>query len=171
MLPLLAVGAAIGAPHVHRLDGSPKLREALGGFCPGKPSSANSIREALEKHAAGLVIDVGAFDGKDAVNYAKAGHEVLSFEPSPANIVHVRRRFANTTVGGRITFYPVALADREGNATFSGQGRPGETGALGAFIESAAPTKRRLKATQVPVRTLDSVVGERSVLLVAVAPL
>ena len=67
----------------------------------------------------GLVIDVGAFDGLDAVRFAKNGrHRVFSFEPVPSKLERIRQNIEKSGLGNLITFFPVALSNYTGTADF-----------------------------------------------------
>ena len=53
-----------------------------GMWCPHYPM----LHELLHKAAKGFVLDVGSFDGRDAIAFGRAGHRVWSFEPSPGKV-------------------------------------------------------------------------------------
>ena len=62
------------------LSSSPKSARIFNSvlqFCPGDTGPLGKVKP-------GLILDVGAYDGRDAISYAKAGHNVLSFEPVPS---------------------------------------------------------------------------------------
>jgi precorrin-6B methylase 2 len=50
------------------------------------------VQQTLRQHQPGqLVIDVGAYDGQEAIQYARAGHKVLSFEPTPSKAIKIKQ--------------------------------------------------------------------------------
>ena len=137
----------------------------LHGLCPRTKAVAQTLarlKQNLSASPRGLVLDVGAFDGKDALAYAKAGYEVVSFEPSPSKAARIRSTFARASsqVAARITFHAMAVGDGEAagkNITFwivnGGQqqdqiAKPTWTGA----------DKTSLVPVEVPVTTLDAAV-------------
>ena len=67
------------------------------------------------------MLDIGAFDGLDAITYASTGHTVWSFEASPAKAEPIQSRFRDACSANRcnITLYPVALSDSNGNNVLS----------------------------------------------------
>uniref|UniRef100_A0A7S0YPS8 Methyltransferase FkbM domain-containing protein n=1 Tax=Hemiselmis tepida TaxID=464990 RepID=A0A7S0YPS8_9CRYP len=68
-----------------------------------------------------LVIDVGAYDGSNAIMMARAGHRVLSFEPTPSKAKKIKRSLANAFrqgMSGSVKFYPWAASNFSGTAPF-----------------------------------------------------
>jgi len=60
-------------------------------WCPDHGGDhAGWMAKTLASHEPGLVIDVGAYDGKEAIAMARAGHRVLSFEPTPNKAKKIR---------------------------------------------------------------------------------
>ena len=114
-----------------------------------------------------LVIDVGAHDGSDALRFAHEGFTVLSFEPSPMKGETIETNIADAQeeVRNRITLMRAAVSHRVGNATFwvAKYGAGGsEQDMLGQ--PPWATTTQSACPVDVPVTTLDSIVGERQVL-------
>lgn len=84
-------------------------------WCPG---SRGDIAATLGRHP-GIVLDVGAFDGSDAVAFAAAGdHEVYSFEPTPSKAARIKDAIAASGRASRIHFVAAALGAMVGNTTF-----------------------------------------------------
>ena len=68
-----------------------------------------------------LVIDVGAFDGSNAISMAGAGHRVLSFEPTPSKVANIKSKIAAAErrgLKGSIQFFPYAASNFSGEAPF-----------------------------------------------------
>ena len=68
-----------------------------------------------------LVIDVGAFDGSNAISMAGAGHRVLSFEPTPSKVANIKQKIAAAErrgLKGSIKFFPYAASNFSGEAPF-----------------------------------------------------
>ena len=126
-------------------------------FCPSE-----KIRDSLSQLPPGLVIDVGALDGADAVNYARAGHEVISFEASPSKSDRIRSFIAKASdVSQRISFHNVALADKDGILPFYQSGDGSDQDSLTRppwFNED-----KSMHVVDVPTKTLDFIVGNRNV--------
>jgi len=91
-------------------------------WCPQHgqiPADGKSlVYKTLSQHSPGLVIDVGAFDGKEAIEYASAGHQVLSFEPTPSKGVKIRQALRDAGVDSKVTFFPWAVSDKAGELPF-----------------------------------------------------
>ncbi|KAJ1490159.1 S-adenosyl-L-methionine-dependent methyltransferase [Baffinella frigidus] len=79
-------------------------------------------KEAIEMARAGLkhypVIDVGAYDGKEAIEMARAGHKVLSFEPTPSKATRIREAIKDAGMQDKIDFQNIAISDYSGEAPF-----------------------------------------------------
>ena len=68
-----------------------------------------------------IVIDVGAYDGSNAISMARAGHRVLSFEPTPSKVEKIKRNIAAAEkkgLKGKIRFFPYAASNFSGEAPF-----------------------------------------------------
>jgi FkbM family methyltransferase len=60
--------------------------------------SVSTIESCQTERGGGIVIEAGVFAGKDTASYAKLGHRVFAFEPSPRNYEKASnnlRRFNN----------------------------------------------------------------------------
>jgi FkbM family methyltransferase len=117
----------------------------------------------------GLVLDVGAHDGADAISFAKFGHHVLSFEPNiqKRSMVLNNLRKANLTSKTllHINFLSAAVGDQEGEQTFyadvAGKNKGGsEMDSLSPLYNNGSHTNR----TTVKVTTIDAAVGARNVI-------
>ena len=115
------------------------------------------------------MLDIGAFDGLDAITYASTGHTVWSFEASPAKAEPIKSRFRDACSANRcnITLYPVALSDSNGNTSFFVHappklaGRKFLHGGLGSAQDSIledAPAFSKGHKVIVAKRSLDSLV-------------
>lgn len=144
-------------------------------WCP----HGKTLRKLLNKEPAGFVIDVGSFDGRDAITFGKAGHRVWSFEPSPGKVVPIRERMASVGLASNVTIFPYALSNTTGTAPFvvnrAGAGAykmfKGELGSaqdgLGKALWSL--DNRTAAVVHVPVRKLDDLVSnDQDVLLLKV---
>ena len=107
---------ALGAP-----QGMPRLPELLEykRAAPWCPHSKTAIKHALKAQPAGLVLDVGSFDGSDAILYAGAGHQVWSFEASPGKIDPIRAHIAEHGLQNNVTLFHYALSNYSGTAGFT----------------------------------------------------
>ena len=117
----------------------------------------------------GVVLDVGAHDGADAISFAKFGHHVLSFEPNiqKRSMVLNNLRKANLTSKTllHINFLSAAVGDQEGEQTFyadvAGKNKGGsEMDSLSPLYSNGSHTNR----TTVKVTTIDAAVGARNVI-------
>jgi hypothetical protein len=73
------------------------------------------VQQTLRQHQPGqLVIDVGAYDGQEAIQYARAGHKVLSFEPTPSKAIKIKQALADAGVEDSVDFYSYAISDKSG---------------------------------------------------------
>lgn len=76
----------------------PLTRWRAAQWCPG---SRGDLAATLGRHP-GVVLDIGAFDGTDAVAFATTGdHEVYSFEPTPskAEVMSAPSQRADAVIG------------------------------------------------------------------------
>ena len=126
-------------------------QQGLLNLCP-RSSSFKSPMPLSWSHGQ-LFIDVGAHDGEDALAFASMGHHVLSFEPAPQKLEHIRQRIRSSQHGEKVRLIHAALSDHVGNASFrvNGEGSYQDTLARDVF-----GTMKRVK---VPMTTLDEVVG------------
>jgi FkbM family methyltransferase len=120
-----------------------------------------------------LVVDVGANEGtyvQAVLNLAPRAH-VVAVEPTPEPLGLLRARFG---ADPRVTIVPSALGAQEGTATM--HVTPVHTGAsllepraeIGERYGSPSGAWATAQAVQVPVTTLDAVVGDRDVALLKI---
>ena len=83
-------------------------------WCP----HGRTLFRMLRQEPPGLVLDVGSFDGRDAISFGKAGHQVWSFEPSPGKVGPIRERIAAADLAANVTLLPYALSNATGSAPF-----------------------------------------------------
>lgn len=89
-----------------------------GVWCPAH-GGKSAVHQTLKQHQPGqLVIDVGAYDGQEAIQYARAGHKVLSFEPTPSKAAKIRSALVEAGVDQSVDFYSYAISDQSGTAPF-----------------------------------------------------
>ena len=146
--------------------------DSVTQFCPHMDRAGNTLMSqespaqiaALRTLPHGLVVDVGCFDGKDAVAFANAGHRVWSFEPNPEKMDHIRTRIHRHSQQTRIKVIQVALSNFTGTAGFMAHnksiGGPKWGHALGKGfadkLSESSTVEEGMTTIQVPVRTLDS---------------
>ena len=101
------------------------LRSKKQAYIYGNPLSlcntgySSNLEYILALRKPGLILDVGSFDGGDAVRYARSGgHRVLTFEPVPSKASAIREKIQNSGLGHLIEFFPVALSNYTGTADF-----------------------------------------------------
>lgn len=131
-------------------------------YCPHMTSKGKTLMnqdspaliEALRNLRPGLVVDVGALDGRDAVDFARAGHRVWSFEAMPNKLDSIRNRLQTTQTSHRVTLHAVALSNYTGTGHFVAH-------ANWAGDDSFADAKNTSgqEVIDVPTRTLDSFVN------------
>ena len=142
---------------IHRLPLAARSR--FGLFCGGKHMRARWVK-ALKNESKGLVVDVGAYDGSEAVSFAEAGHDVLSFEPTPSKRATIERAIARSRAASRISFQTTALSNASGTMAFwVTSSRKG--GAQQDSLNKPAWPATRI---DVPVTMLDQAVGNRTVI-------
>ena len=140
-----------------------------------------------------LALDIGAFDGSDAVALAdKRGgaQRVWSFEPSPSKVPYIQARINETKLADVVTLHQMALSNYSGMAQFqmfkskrmSRGMRSAMGGNLGSaqdmlfnadkaseeqqkkLVSGAGHQREQSTVVDVPVRTLDSLlVGHNAV--------
>ena len=167
------VWRAVLAREYHMADGPWLLPPPTPNWCP----HGRALSKLLKREAPGFVLDVGSFDGRDAINFGKAGHRVWSFEPSPGKVVPIRERVANVGLAANVSIFPYAISNATGTAPFvvnrAGAGaKKMFRGELGSAQDGLGKALWRVDnqtaaVVHVPVRTLDSLVppDERVLLL------
>jgi len=139
-------------------------------YCPGgKDQNWANLEHVLSQAEAGLVLDIGAYDGKDAIAYARAGHQVLSFEPVPSKHPGIKANFKESGYEHRIQLHKLALSNFTGTVPFfiNKPIRKKDSwvkGEFGSEQDSMFVPWKGARTVDVPVDTLDNVIGERTVL-------
>ena len=122
-----------------------------------------------------LVIDVGSFDGSDALFYARESRRVVwTFEPSPTKHEPIRKRLREAGVAS-VTLFPYALSNRSAEGRL--EMRRAERAAGRAFVHNklgsaqdalaqadnpSAPPANGSGFVSVPIRMLDEVVEQHA---------
>ena len=147
----------------------------LMAWCGGRSLTHNLAAERARHDDKRLVLDVGALDGRDAIEFATASQQhVFSFEPSPTKHEPIRTRLAQHNLTSNVTLLPFALSNRSGEAAFEMWKAPKAVGR--AFVHNdfgssadflnqdvrpeEAPPMKDAHVVTVPVRTLDDVVTQ-----------
>lgn len=147
---------------------------SVRSFCEG--FDPKIVHDALAKQPPGLVLDVGAFDGADAVNYASAGHSVISFEPTPSKRRSIIERIRRSGLGANITFVPKAVSNVSGTIKFASHKGTAQVDQIDPPWLSAATNlsaslhihPSQFRSISVPVTTLDEAAGDGPVLFVKI---
>ena len=146
-----------------------------GVWCPAH-GGRSVVQQTLKQHKPGqLVIDVGAYDGTEAIEFAQAGHKVLSFEPTPSKARKIRQALEDAGVSDNVDFFSYAISDHSGTAPFvvnvgvhmeNGQwvvneGESKDASEIGSEQDGfRVPWNKENSTTiQVPVETLDNMVS------------
>ena len=126
------------------------------------------LSKLLRREKPGFVLDVGSFDGRDAIAFGRAGHRVWSFEPSPGKVQPIRERIVATGLAANVSLFGYALSNYTGSAPFvvnrAGAGAKkmfrGELGSAQDGLGKALWTvdNKTAAIVEVPVRTLDTLV-------------
>jgi FkbM family methyltransferase len=104
-----------------------------------------------------LFVDIGANIGTYTVLAASvAGATVLACEPLPANYALLRENVRLNRAQDRVEALNVGVAGTEGTLTFTSSFGPKD------HIATAPEAGLRQKTIELPVRTLDSIVGDRN---------
>jgi FkbM family methyltransferase len=101
-----------------------------------------------------VVINVGANIGYYCCIGARAGKQVIAFEPITANLFHLYRNIQANGWERQIEVFPLALADRVGIVEIYGGGT------AASLLRGWAGTPES-QVTRVPVSSLDLVLGHR----------
>lgn len=145
-------------------DGGPFLYafpqdSAAFQFCPrGSGRMRDWTPLALTLLPPGLILDIGAHDGTDAIQYANAGHTVLSFEPNPAKALNIERRLNKSGVASQITFFSAAVSEEVGEQRFWSFDGPG--GSEQDSLSKPLRSGQNLTSALVPVTTIDTVLAD-----------
>ena len=157
----------------------------------GVQGGMGDLQQELSAHPASLVLDVGAFDGRDAIFYARSGgHRVFSFEPTPRKVEGIQQLLAKEGMSHNVTVFNLALSNYTGTTTFWEREEDGSRGddqmgwprafdgrrpaadqfaILSGKVAGTAPSKLmgNAKPRQVAVDTLDHIVGRGTRVLYA----
>jgi FkbM family methyltransferase len=156
-------------------EGPLLLPPSVPNWCP----HGRTLAKMLRRRPSGFVIDVGSFDGRDAIAFAKAGHRVWTIEPSPGKVEPIRERIASLGLAHIVTVFPYAMSNTTGTAPFV-VNRAGQTekkmfrGELGSAQDGLGKAlwnvdNKTAAVVHVPVRTLDAIVpSAQDVLLLKV---
>ena len=172
----IAPMAGASEPNWFFTAGTPQ-RAAMVEWCPPTLSSKgytnHSIIRRLAEMPPGLIIDVGAFDGSDAIAYGSAGqHRVWSFEPTPSKVDYIRERLRAASVAKSVKLFAMALSNYSGKAHFMlSTPRHGYEKYLvnGSQQDMLVDATKNItnpadlaKLVEVPVITLDNLLSEHS---------
>lgn len=136
-------------------------------WCPARGSRIfrRNLLTLRSREPGGLVIDVGAFDGNDAVLFSHASRQhVWTFEPTPSKQSAIRHRLLENSMQTNVTLFPMALSNRSGKAAFellhpTSRSRRGTFGsAQDLLVQDDRPEDLKNTDTQVisvPICTLD----------------
>lgn len=112
--------------------------------------SARAFCRLLDRRS--TVVDVGAHVGQYTLLAAKRAAHVVAFEPSAATRARLERNVRDSGLDN-VEVHPYAVGDSDGDVQI-GAAEPGNSGTA-AIVGSGG--------TAVPMRTLDSVLGDRVV--------
>ena len=92
-------------------------------WCPeiggaGQMVGSRTVADTLRAFPPSVVIDVGAYDGADALGYAKAGHTIYSFQPTPSKGDAIEAKYRASPNAANIRFYRMAISNRTGSTDF-----------------------------------------------------
>ena len=167
-------------PPTHSTNLSSVSPPTVAIFCPQGTNPLSNVFQGLNSITPKdqLVIDVGAFDGKDSIIYARAGHRVLAFEPSPSKIPKIQANLKRSGMSTRVRLYDIALSNENTIRPFqiSLAIDPNEIAFMGhdsgsAQDSFAVPWNTNVQTVDVRVRRLDDVLeelGESRVLMLKI---
>ena len=134
-------------------------------FCPEEDENKGGLERALRTLTRGLTIDVGSYDGTNALSYARAGHEVIAMEPSPSKRAPIEALFAASGHSDSLKLLPIAVSNQTGSLAFYVSTQQGtrssiiQNGATGSEQDQLDQPPWPSTRVEVPVSTLDAVVG------------
>ena len=82
------------------------------------PHHGGSLMQLLSGEPPGFVLEVGSFDGSGAIAFARAGHRVWSFEPSPGKFEPTKKKIIAAGLAAKIYLFGYALSNVTGSAPF-----------------------------------------------------
>lgn len=119
-MPALATRPTIEQPFFVAPDSA--LGERLRTWCPAQGRNHRSLsleRNLARLPAKSLLLDIGAFDGGDAISFARSGgHRVLSFEPSPTKQDAISALLTAANLSAAVTLHWMALSNFTGASFF-----------------------------------------------------
>ena len=155
------VGRSLGPPGVF-----PRARPRVvhnNLFAHSSCQEKNEYVRQLNGQA--VVVEVGAFHGEELAMFKGLVKKLWTYEPSPAKFPRIEEAIAQAGMGDVVTFRPVGVSDRDGEATFQlakAEGKQQDSlGEIG-FMTQQNPTR---KSITVPLVRLDSEIDERIHLL------
>jgi FkbM family methyltransferase len=114
-------------------------------------AASNALRDV----APGMVLDVGANIGWLSLVAASFNHEVIAFEPNPANQMRLCQSIMLNGWDGRLDVYPYGVSDVAGTMTLRWAKNPG-----GAKLQTTRAAANDKHAVEVSVVTLDEVLAK-----------
>jgi FkbM family methyltransferase len=139
----------------------------LWHFCPdGYIGQRGNLSNELKLVPGALDVDVGAHDGYNTLYFARAGHSVITFEPTAAKAKRIAAAIRKSGLGDRITFLQAAASNHSGSSTLwvSGGGSAGsEQDTLAAVPRWSEQRAWKVEAQRVQILTLDEAVKGRYV--------
>lgn len=140
---------------------------------PGGSLHRRLMHERSDDNPNRIVLDVGSFDGSDAVNFARATQRrVFTFEPTPSKLEPIRERLLAAGLADNVTLFPFALSNTTGEKKLKMYRAPRPAGR--AFVhnqlgsaqdtlvedDASGSTAAAPGVVAVPVRQLDAVLAE-----------
>ena len=133
-------------------------------WCPEGDTTALSA--SLKAIPRGLVIDVGAYDGENALEYATAGHEVYAFEPSPSKAPIIEAAFRASPYRQSLRYFAMAASNVSGTTLpfyvsqeTSSRSATIKNGDMGSEQDMLSEPPWPHIKVEVPVTTLDESIG------------
>ena len=136
----------------------------LWHFCPdGYIGQRGNLSNELKLVPGALDVDVGAHDGYNALYFARAGHSVITLEPTAAKAKRIAAAIRKSGLGDRITFLQAAASNHSGSSTLwvSGDSSAGSEQDTLATVPLWSDG-RKVEAQRVQILTLDEVVKGRA---------
>ena len=132
------------------------------GWCPTDDASLQtSLSLHLQQQAPGLVLDIGSYDGSNAIMYARSGgHRVYAFEPMLAKVARIRKRVWQLGLSANISTFALALANYTGTTTLwvDSAKQDGES-----QRDQMSKPKWKAHPISIQVDTLDNVLGSTAI--------
>ena len=168
-MPPEAVAATAGPASLFSLIGH-HAGASLRSWCgmAGQHSNLINLRNAGGQT---LIIDVGSFDGSDAIRFATATRQtVWTFEPTPSKHQPIRQRLRQANVDSHVRLFPCALSNRTSEGVLQvfraprAAGQRFVNGNLGSAQDmlSTQDVPASANTTKVPIHTLDDLVARHA---------